>query len=192
PSLATPALRDPRIWAAIAAATLPSLLAFNLLPSSTVLNQALVPIAALVVVDYLVVAAIFDDRLSTEPDVVRIARGQRSPLFAHHADYGAATSGLISPLPSNAFDRAPHAIIDARLISAWARALHDRGDLDGARYLAGRLREFRRPEAAAVFAPCPQAAVAPRPGLPFQCELPVHERSWRDFLPREEWSPPAR
>jgi hypothetical protein len=148
------------------------------------------PVAVLVVIDYLTVAAIFTDRLGTEPDVERIARGRHSLLFAHYADYGAATSGLISPLPMDAFDRAPHAIIDARLMSAWARALADRGDLDGARHLAGRLREFRRPEAIDVFARCPQAAQPPRPGLPFQCELPVQQRSWRDFLPGARVPPP--
>jgi len=65
---------------------------------------------------------------------------------------------------------------------AWARALHEHGDLERARYVAARLREFHNPQAAEFFAACERA---PEPGAarPFQCEPPTVALDWRDFLP---------
>ena len=59
-----------------------------------------------------------------------------------------------------AFERAPHYLLDTRLMMAWATALDERGEPDKARYIADRLREFRNPQAAEFFAPCEAGAPA--------------------------------
>jgi hypothetical protein len=144
---------------------------------------AVVAGAGLSVVDYLRVADIFVAD-ATVPLERRIAIGQRSLFFAHHADYAAVTSEVPQAEPARAFDRATHYLLDTRLMMTWAQALAARGELDKARYLAQRLREFRKTDVEEFFAACPQAAAAPAPGLPFQCERPQREPGWRTFLPK--------
>jgi hypothetical protein len=61
---------------------------------------------------------------------------------------------------------------------AWARALEESGHDDRARYLAARLREFRKEDAAEFFAPCEDPAVSPKP---FQCQPEPRGLTWRDF-----------
>jgi len=97
-----------------------------------------------------------------------------------------------------AFRRAPHFLLDARLMLAWARALDENGETDKARYVAARLREFRNEQADEFFAPCAVAGVAATSGasssmtgaapppaasapLPFQCLAPTTPLSYRDF-----------
>jgi hypothetical protein len=143
--------------------------------------------AALAVVDYVRVATIFAAEAGAPPLEQRIAAGQRSIFFAHHADYAAVTSGVPVPDPAHAFDRVPHYLLDTRLMVAWAHSLAERGELDAARHIAARLREFRKIDATEFFAPCPDApGTAPPPSsaadaLPFQCERPLREPAWRDF-----------
>ena len=63
----------------------------------------------------------------------RIADGRRSVLFAHHADYAAATVAEHPGTVMKAFERAPHYLLDARLMMAWAKALDEaRRDRQGA------------------------------------------------------------
>lgn len=110
----------------------------------------------------------------------RIARGQRSTFFSHHADYAAATvaehPGQVLP----AFEGAVHALIDTRLMMAWARGLDEAGRRDQARFLAERLREFRHPETQDWMKACEQA---PEPGQPrpFQCESAERVYAPEDF-----------
>ncbi|CAD5373203.1 Polymerase [Rubrivivax sp. A210] len=148
--------------------------------------------AAFSVNDYLRVAAIFGSSPGGGSLEQRIADGQRSVFFAHHADYAAVTSGVAVADPARAFDRATHYLLDTRLMMAWARALAARGELDAARHIAARLREFRNPDAAEFFAVCdapasPSAAAASAPTVseatPFQCQKPQRVLDWRDFLP---------
>ena len=77
-----------------------------------------------------------------------------------------------------AFQRAPHHLLDTRLMIAWADALAQSGDVNRARHLAARLREFRNPAADEFFAPCADATLAPPP---YQCAPPQRLYSWRDF-----------
>ncbi len=140
-------------------------------------GMALVIGGALAVVDYMSVVVIYAPGENAGPLEARIARGQRSVLFAHHADYAAATSA--EPLPGTpmAFRRAPHYLMDTRLMVAWARYLAENGQPDRARVLAARLREFRNPDSAEFFSPCEigdQAA--------FQCQAPLSPHPWREFL----------
>jgi len=135
---------------------------------------------ALSLVDYARVAMIFAAPRDGTPLAQRIADGQRSWLFSHHASYAAVTIDDRLPASDPAFADAPHYLLDARLMMAWARALERSGEHDKARHLAQRLREFRSPQADEFFEPCDD----PVPGapLPFQCEAPSQTLGWRDFV----------
>ncbi len=62
-----------------------------------------------------------------------------------------------------AFQRAPHFLLDARLMLAWAKALDEVGETDKARFVAARLREFHNEQADEFFAPCAPPPVAREP-----------------------------
>ncbi len=133
------------------------------------------------VLDYMRVVAIYAPSAdSTATLDQRIASGRRSIFFAHHADYAAATTAphLGRVLP--AFIRAPHYLLDARLLQAWAKALDESGQTDKARYIAQRLREFRNEQSAEFFAPC-AAGAAEGTALPFQCLAPERAYVYEDF-----------
>ena len=132
------------------------------------------------VLDFARVVVIFAPAEGAAPLAQRIVDGRRSVFFAHHADYAAATT---SDHPSDvmvAFLRAPHYLLDARLMQAWAKALDEAGDTDHARYIAQRLREFRNEQSEPFFAPC---AERPKRGeaLPFQCLAPTRSFVYEDF-----------
>ncbi|HEX6016655.1 MAG TPA: Wzy polymerase domain-containing protein, partial [Burkholderiaceae bacterium] len=138
--------------------------------------------AAAAVFDYWRIVVIYDPGENAAPLEQRIERGQRSPLFGQHADYAAATAfgepkAPLSPSQQLAFRRAPHQLLDVRLMIAWAQALAAQGELDKARWLAARIREFRNPGADEFFAPCQQAAAATH----FQCQPPQRVVPWREF-----------
>ncbi|WP_119354199.1 PglL family O-oligosaccharyltransferase [Azohydromonas sediminis] len=141
------------------------------------LAMALAALAA--TTDYLRVARIFTASAGSAPLAQRIAAGQASPLFGHHADYAAATTAQRPSQALPAFERAAYHLLDARLLGAWARALDEAGDTERARHVAARLREFRRPEAQAFFKDC-DAAPAGAPA-PFPCAAPTRPLTWRDF-----------
>ena len=88
---------------------------------------------------------------------------------------------------------------------AWAEWLAAEGEVDKARHLAERLREFHSPDSEELFAPCPQRALPPTPvasaaptasaasaAAPFQCELPERVPDWREFARREPVRAPVR
>ena len=139
--------------------------------------------AAAAVLDYWRVAVIYDPGEHAAALEERIERGQRSPLYGHHADYAAATAfgEPKAPLPDwqrLAFRRAPHQLLDVRLMIAWAQALAAEGQIDQARWLAARIREFRNSGADEFFAPCRQAETA---ATAFQCQPPGRPVHWREF-----------
>ena len=103
------------------------------------------------------VVIIFAPPANAAPLDKRIADGRRSILFAHHADYAAATVVEHPGTVMKAFQRAPHFLLDARLMLAWAKALDEAGETDKARFVAARLKEFRNDQAAEFFAPCAAA-----------------------------------
>jgi hypothetical protein len=75
--------------------------------------------------------------------------------------------------------RATHSLLDTRLMLAWARHLAASGQaeqVDQARWLAQRLREFKNPDADAYFAPCAGGATAA-----VQCQAPQRVHGWREF-----------
>jgi len=134
--------------------------------------------ALVVVVDFYRVVVIFSPPTAAAPLEERIAAGQRSWFFAHHADYAAATTAERPADAMPAFARASHYLLDTRLMIAWAEALAQSGDIERARHLAARLREFRNPAADEFFAPCADATLQPHP---FQCDAPSLALDWRDF-----------
>ncbi len=144
------------------------------------------------VADYRRVTVIYYSKAQTRTLEQRIEAGQRSPLFAHHADYAAVTSSRRAGIVDPAFDRASHYLLDTRFMIAWSQALAAQGDIDLARNLAARLREFRKPDAKEFFAACPLGAkpapVTPTtPGTPatsdaFACELPGEPVTWQRYL----------
>jgi O-antigen ligase len=139
---------------------------------------AMLVAAVVVLADYQRVVVIFSPPAGARPLEERIASGQHSWFFAHHADYAAATTADRPADAMAAFARASHHLLDTRLMIAWAEALAQSGDVDRARHLAARLREFRNPASDEFFAPCADPALAPRP---FQCEPPLRAYDWRDF-----------
>jgi len=145
------------------------------------IGSALLVLGAIVsVTDYMRVVVIFSPPINAAPLPDRIADGQRSWLFAHHADYAAGTTVEHPGEALAAFKRAPHYLLDTRLMMAWARALDESGDTDRARYVAQRLREFNNPGSDEFFAPCalPRTDAAP---LPFQCLPPDRPLTYEDF-----------
>jgi hypothetical protein len=132
------------------------------------------------IADYYRVVVIFAPGQSTEPLAERIVDGRRSVFFAHHADYAAATTSDHPADVMPAFLRAPHYLLDARLLQAWAKALDEAGDTEHARYVAQRLREFRNEQSAEFFAPCAEPHKAGEE-LPFQCVPPTREFKYEDF-----------
>jgi hypothetical protein len=130
------------------------------------------------VADYARVAAIFYADEGT-PLAQRIADGERSRLFAHHAHYAAATTADHPSEAIDSFASAAHYLLDTRLMMAWATALDEAGDVERARHIAERLREFGNEDSKAFFAPCDEPkADAP---LPFQCTPPTRRFDYRDF-----------
>ena len=137
------------------------------------------------VFDYLRVADIFEARPGAAPLEQRIEAGKRSLFFAHHAHYAAATVSDTPGQEMASFDIASHHLLDTRLMMAWAKGFAEVGDLDRARHLAERLREFRNPASAEFFAECDKArseGLAPS-AWPFQCAPPARTLTWQDFLP---------
>ena len=135
--------------------------------------------------DYLRVAAIFEARRGAAPLEQRIEAGKRSAFFGHHAHYAAATVSDTPAQEMPAFDIATHHLLDTRLMLAWAQAFAEAGDLDRARHLAQRLREFRNPASAEFIADCDKArsaGLAPA-AWPFQCTPPSRALTWQDFVP---------
>lgn len=142
-------------------------------------GAGLIVAAVLALADYLVVVQIFTPATHAGPLEARIERGQKSLLFGFQADYAKATTEPSPPL--SAFERPLRHLIDARLMVAYAKALAAHGQTDKARFVADRLREFRR------FADEPFLDVCAEPlededEIPFQC-LPYEGRpmDWRDF-----------
>ena len=129
------------------------------------------------VADYVRVVVIFAPPDNAPPLAQRIDDGRRSVFFAHHADYAAATTAEHPSQAMASFLRAPHYLLDSRLMTAWATALNEAGDTDHARYIAQRLKEFRNEQAAPFFAPCEAPASSP----PFQCVPPARGFVYEDF-----------
>ena len=132
------------------------------------------------VYDYMRVVVIFAPPAHAAPLADRIAIGQRSTFFSHHADYAAATTSDDPAVALPAARRAAHYLLDTRLMMAWANALHATGDTERAKHLAQRLVEFRNPVSEPYFAPCKDASLTDAQ-RPYQCFAPQRKFSFEDF-----------
>jgi hypothetical protein len=136
-------------------------------------GAALLLVGGLVAVyDYGRVVVIFAPGADASPLAERIAIGQRSWLFGHHADYADVTT--VEPVadPQHAFSRVTHYLLDTRLMMAWARSLEAAGQHDAARYLAQRLKEFHNEGADDFFEVC-ELLEGDTASAPFQCQAPA-------------------
>ena len=133
------------------------------------------------IADYLRVVFIFAPPSGSQVSLAqRIVDGRKSVFFAHHADYAASTTADRPADAMPAFLRAPHYLLDSRLLQAWATALDQAGDTEHARHVAQRLREFHNDQSAPFFALC-EAPPQPGRALPFQCVAPVRDLGYEDF-----------
>jgi hypothetical protein len=143
------------------------------------LAGAVMTIAAVAaLIDYQKAVVIFEPQDHAKPLVERIADGQASWFFAHHANYAWGTTADLPGEAMPAFAGAKHYLLDARLMMAWAQGFAEQGDLDRARHIADRLREFRNPATKAWFAECQSDAFV-KP--PFQCTPATKALDWRAF-----------
>jgi O-antigen ligase len=135
-------------------------------------------------IDYQSAANIYAPRKGAGPLAERIAFGQRMPWFGYQADYAMVTGPDEEDpsLPPQAFRRTLHNLMDARLMIAYARSLAEHGEVDKARYVVARLKEFKNSMGKTFMAECDEA---PEPGedKPFQCSPPQQTYNWRALLP---------
>jgi Virulence factor membrane-bound polymerase, C-terminal len=115
----------------------------------------------------------------------RIDFGRQMPWWGHQADYAWVNlpDDDEPSLPPEAFRRTTHVLLDARLMMAYARSLAEHGRLDHARYVAQRLSEFRNARAKPWFQVCEAKPTEAAQPLPFQCEAPQGQYTWRDMEP---------
>ena len=143
-----------------------------------VLGVAMLAGAAYAAWDHRRVEVIFAPPAGAAALEARIAEGQRSVLFGHHADYAAVTTEPRDTAPAS-FRRPLHQLIDVRLLAAYMEALHVQGREPEALYAAQRLREFRRDDAQAWFERCTPDELAP----PWQCDTRPVSLDWRALDP---------
>lgn len=142
------------------------------------IGLAMIVGAAYAVWDHRRIEAIFSPPPGAEPLGVRIAEGQKSRLFGHHADYAAVTNEP-KDQTLETFRRPLHQLVDVRLLIAYIEALRANGRDAEALYAAQRLREFRRDDAQAYFKDC----TPDNPTPPFQCNTTLVPLTWRDLEP---------
>lgn len=130
--------------------------------------------------DYLRVVEIYAPPSGAKPLMERIERGQRSVFFSTQADYAAATSFGPGPQALAATQRTAHNLIDVRLMMSWSQSLQASGDVDRARYVAQRLREFHPTGAAADWLQRCET-VGPTDPRPLQCDPPQQPYRWQQM-----------
>ncbi len=134
--------------------------------------------------DYQAAANIYAPRPGASSLDRRIAFAKQMPWWGYQADYAEVTAmdqDEPSP-PPQAFGRTLHNLLDARLMMAYARSLAEHGEVDKARFVVARLKEFKNGSAKAFMAAC-DAPPAPGQEPPFQCAPPQRHYGWRELLP---------
>jgi O-antigen ligase len=134
--------------------------------------------------DYLAAVNIYAPYANAGPLEQRITFGKKMPWWGYQADYADVTSGDDEDpaKPPADFKRTLHNLLDARLMMAYARSLAEHGEVDKARYVVARLKEFRNPMSDSFLAEC-KAQPEPNEERPFQCEPPKQTYTWREVLP---------
>jgi O-antigen ligase len=143
-----------------------------------VLGLMMVVLSASAWLAFLNIVSLYLPSATSLPLEERIRQAQRSPLFSDQADYAAVVNLPPSPELAPALVRSAHVLLNGRLMYAWANLLYQRGEIDKARFMAARLREFNLSGPRPWYAPCDDPAVTAKP---FQCLPPEHPVTWRDF-----------
>lgn len=130
--------------------------------------------------DYLNLVSLYVARPDMPSFEDRIRNGQQSPLFSYMADYVATTHATVPLDVLPTIERSSHVLLNGWLLMSWGEALAAQGELDKARYLAARLREFDLPGGKKFFEPCTDPAVTTKP---WQCTPPARDFTWHDFKP---------
>lgn len=134
--------------------------------------------------DYQAQVNIYAPRAGAGPLDQRIEFGKKMPWWGYQADYAEVTSQDEEDpsQPPSAFKRTLHNLLDARLMVAYARSLAEHGEVDKARFVVQRLKEFKNPIGDEFLAIC-KSQVEPGEPLPFQCTPPSHRYTWKQLLP---------
>jgi len=128
--------------------------------------------------DYLNLVSLYVARPDMPSFEDRIRSGQQSPLFSYMANYVATTHATVPRDVLPTIERSSHVLFNGWLLVSWGEALAAQGELDKARYLAARLREFDLSGGKKFFEPCTDPAVATKP---WQCTPPTRSFTWHDF-----------
>lgn len=158
--------------------------------SAGLLGLTLVIGSALSWWDYLKISPIYEQpTLMSKSMQSRIAVGQSAIWYHPYADVATLSPEVFKPNQpwsssvEYALKSASHHLLHFRIMAIWAYALHARGmpgDIQKAKYIAARIREFPLPIAQSWFEDCKQVLVSINP-LPFQCTPPTEPLTWRDF-----------
>jgi len=134
--------------------------------------------------DYQSAVNIYAPRAGAGPLDQRITTGQRMPWWGYQADYADVTAGDDEDptKPPTAFKRTLHNLLDARLMIAYARSLEEHGEVDKARYVIDRLKEFHNATGDEFLAVC-KTEPEPDEERAFQCAPPKQRYTWREVLP---------
>lgn len=135
----------------------------------------MVIVAPLAALDYQRIVQIAHPAADAPPLIDRLAAGLSSPLFSGYAHYGVATALPPGPVPLASAKIAARDISDERLLAAWSRSLAAVGQVDQARFVAQRLKEYHGPVGDEFFQVCASAGAASAAGdsQPFQCQGPT-------------------
>lgn len=131
--------------------------------------------AAFVLLDYRSIAEVYNPPPEAPPLEQRIDRAQKSVLFGGFADRFAGTLALPGKKQLKSYRVTVFELLDWRLLASWAQAYTEAGQVDKARYLAARLREFDGPGPQAFFAICSSAPDA------IQCAPNLDAYRFSDF-----------
>lgn len=125
--------------------------------------------------DYTKVHALTVEAASAAQREERLEAARHAWFYAAYAHYVDATQSA-RPRPQ-AFPSGRLVATSPELLIAWSRERAAAGDLERARHLAARAREFGRGDDHGFFADC-ERGEAPRP---VQCIAPQRALDWRDF-----------
>lgn len=133
--------------------------------------------------DFQVAANIYEPPSGAAPLAQRIATGRHTVWFAYQADYAWVTDPAPgrTPRPPAEYRRTVYNLIDGRLMVAYARSLAAHGQVDKARYVVERMKEFRHAPGQKFLEVCDTPASTGQ--LPFQCTPPVKHYTWQQILP---------
>ena len=138
--------------------------------------------------DYMKISPIYSyDGIKNGSLQGRIARGQSALWYHAYADLA-----LLEPhrfkqnqdwdvSVENALKSATHHVLHLNTMSVWSYAYYARGkndDIQRAKYIAARLREFKMPGVQAWYSVCEGGA---KSESDYQCYEPTKKFTWRDF-----------